>query len=191
MSISLPLPFSRQTIDDLLKGGALPHGVKKVVCRVALAALGVTFELCGRMVPEMHRELEGWREGLRVGIGVLPSGPDVTVKHLGGGFRYLGDGLQTPDVSILFKNLESAMLVFTAQIGAHTAVAEDRVIVRGPNDAAMAVTRAMAIVQTYLFPGVLLERTFKRPPRLGPRQLATKAAIMGLLVPELAKALRP
>jgi hypothetical protein len=43
----------------------------------------------------------------------------------------------------------------------------------------------MAVVQTYLFPGFILDKTFKRPPRLSVSQLALKAKIMGLLTPRL------
>jgi len=160
---------------------------KTALCRTSLLALGMTFELASDHVPEMATELEGWDEGRRVGIGVLPNGPYITIQKQGPRLAYLGSGLAEPHIAILFKNLDSAVLVFTARIGAHHAVAENRVVVRGPNHYGMEATRAMAIVQTYLFPGVLLKKTFKRPPRLTRAQLLAKGRVYAALVPALVR----
>jgi hypothetical protein len=159
---------------------------KKALCAGALMGLGATFELASKLVPAMKDELADWAEGLRVAIGVLPDGPTITVAMRGGGIRSLGFREQPADLSIMFKNLDSAVLVFTGQIGAPRAVAENRLCVRGNNTDAMKVTRGMAIVQTYLFPGMILDKTFKTPPRLTPREMATKAVIMSMLVPKMA-----
>jgi hypothetical protein len=163
---------------------------KTALCRTSLLALGMTFELVSDHVPEMADELSSWNEGRRVGIGVLPEGPFITLEKRGARLAYLGSGLASPDIAILFKNLDSAVLVFTGQIGAHHAVAENRVVVRGPNHQGMEATRAMALVQTYLFPGLLLQKTFKRPPRLSRAQLLTKGRIYAALVPALARGAR-
>lgn len=181
-------------LDMLKKAWTMPDvsavatPVKKTVSQASLMALGVTFELTSLHVPEMKEEIAAWEDGRRVAIGVMPLGPFVTIAKDNERIRYLGRGLKDPDISILFKNLDSAVLVFTGQMGAPQAVAENRVCVHGNNAKAMEVTRGMAIVQTYLFPGLILEKTFKRPPRLSPMQLATKAKIMGLLTPALAMA---
>jgi len=164
--------------------------VKTALCRTSLLALGMTFELTSDLVPEMATELAGWEEGRRVGIGVLPNGPHITIQKRGARLEYLGSGLADPHVSILFKNLDSGVLVFTGQIGAHHAVAENRVIVRGANHQAMEATRAMAIVQTYLFPGLILKKTFKRPPSLTRAQLLAKGRVYAALVPALVRGAR-
>ena len=160
---------------------------KSALCRTSLLALGMTFELASDRAPEMADELASWDEGRRVGIGVLPAGPHITIEKRGSRLAYLGSGLADPHVAILFKNLDSAVLVFTGQIGAHHAVAENRVIVRGSNHQAMEATRAMAIVQTYLFPGLMLKKTFKRPPRLSRAQLWAKGRVYAALVPALVR----
>jgi hypothetical protein len=163
----------------------LGKSTKIFLSKTSLMALGVTFELASKYVDEMKAEIAGWEEGRKVGMGVLPNGPSITIQKSGNGIRYLGSGLQEPDVSILFKNLDSAVMIFTAQLGSHEAVAENRIRIHGDNALAMQATRAMAIVQTYLFPGILLKKTFKRPPKLTGKQIAIKAKIMGLLTPKL------
>jgi hypothetical protein len=170
---------------------AIPKGLlgaKRVTARVSLLALGVTFELTSKYVAEMQEEIADWEDGRNVGIGVLPNGPSITIRKEGDRLKYLGSGLQDPEISILFKNLDSALMIFTGQLGSPQAVAENRICVQGNTYKAMQVTRAMAIVQTYLFPGIVLKSSFKRPPKLSSEQLAIKAKIMGLLTPMLLKA---
>lgn len=158
---------------------------KREACAITLAVFGRAFELVSERVPAFGREISTWEEGRRVAIGVLPEGPFMTIEKRGERIVYLGPGAQSPSVSILFKNLDSALLIFTGQLGAPYAMAENRVIVHGENAKAMQITRAMALVQTYLFPGLILKRTFKRAPKLGASELATKAAIYALLTPRL------
>lgn len=158
---------------------------KSITARISLLALGVTFELTSKYVKEMKQEIADWSEGHRITIGVLPKGPYMTIEKRGDRIHYLGMSKQNPNLSILFKNLDTAILIFTGQLGSPAAVAEQRVCIHGDNSQAMQATRAMAIVQTYLFPGLILDNTFKRPPKLSPFQLALKAKIMGLLTPKL------
>lgn len=165
---------------------------KRALCRTSLLALGTAFELVSQRVPELQAEIAGWEEGRTVSLGVAPAGPHMRIRKRGARIVFLGMGLGSKeagtaaDTSILFKNLDSAVMVFAGLIGSHEAVAENRVSVHGSNHKAMEMTRAMAIVQTYLFPDLMLKRTFKRPPKLTLRQLATKAGIYASLVPALA-----
>jgi len=160
---------------------------KRGLCAGALLGLAAVFELASELVPAMQREIAGWDEGRRVTIGVLPAGPHITIGKRDGRIRFLGARVEDPSVSILFKNLDSAVLVFTGQLGAPWAVAENRVCVYGPNSEALQVTRAMAIVQTYLFPGLILRKTFKRPPRLSRAEVATKVRILARLTPTMIR----
>jgi len=176
------IPFGHLTA-GMMKAG---HNLKETTAKTSLLALGATFELCSELVPEMQEEIADWDDGRRISIGVLPNGPFITIQKSGNRIKFLGASMKDPDLCVLFKNLDSAMLIFTAQIGAPQAVAENRICVYGSNYNAMQTTRAMAIVQTYLFPGILLKMTFKRPPQLSLKQIAIKTKIMGMLVPRLA-----
>ena len=165
---------------------------KRSLCATSLLALGTAFELVSQRVPELQAEIAGWEEGRTVSLGVSPAGPHMRIQKRGARITFLGMGLGSKDAgtaagtAILFKNLDSAVMVFAGLIGSHQAVAENRVAVHGSNRRAMEMTRAMAIVQTYLFPDFMLKRTFKRPPTLSARQLMTKAGIYASLVPMLA-----
>jgi len=51
----------------------------------------------------------------------------------------------------------------------------------------MELNRALAIVETYLFPQFILNRIFKRPPTLNLYQLAIKGIIYATMGPALIK----
>jgi len=161
--------------------------VKYILLDTSLNALGAAFELVTKMVPEMKAEIAGWNEGRKFAVGVLPKGPYITLEKRGDMIFYLGKGLLSPEISLLFKNLDSGVLVFTGMMSSHQAVAECRVIIKGNNAYAMEVTRAMAIVQTYLFPSIMFKKIFKDPPKLSLAQMITKAKVYTLLLPAIVK----
>lgn len=159
---------------------------KYLVCKTSLLALGVTFELTSKYSEDLQRELENWREGIVFSLGVLPRGPYMTAIKEGGRIKYLGIGKKNPEVSILFKNLDAALFTFTGQMGTHTAGAQKRFIVHGNLTDTMKIARGMQWVQAFLFPSIILNKTFKRPPKFTTSQLLTKGKIMAALVPALA-----
>jgi len=159
--------------------------VKRAVVRTSLLATGVTFELASRFSRDLKDEIADWPEGLVFTMGTLPSGPYMSVKKEGDRIRYLGAGMKDPDVAILFKNLDAALMVFTGQIGTPAAAAQHRFIVHGNISTSMKISRALSLVQMFLFPGFILKKTFKTPPRLTASQMATKGIIMAALTPAL------
>ena len=164
------------------------YRMKRSVAGISLAAFGAAFELASRHVPAMREEIASWDMGRRVTIGILPNGPKITIENRGDRIANLGGGDYDPALSILFKNIDSALLVFLGRIGADGAVAENRITVWGNNAHAMQATRAMQIVQAYLFPDFILKHTFKRPPHYTFAQRLAKLRIMGELAPVMIMA---
>jgi hypothetical protein len=161
------------------------YKAKKMLVASSLRALGVTFELVSEHSPELRAELADWEEGRVVGLGVLPHGPAISLLKQQERIRFLGAGLQNPAISIQFKNMDAAVMIFGGQIGAHMGSVEHRVILHGNVVHAMQTVRAMNIVQKFLMPTRLLNRTTKRPVRLSGRDLRTKARVVAGLVPRL------
>jgi hypothetical protein len=90
-------------------------------------------------------------------------------------------------MTFLFKNLDSALLVLTTQMSAHQALAESRILLHGQVSYGMELNRALAIVETYLFPQSILNRIFKRPPTMNLYHLAIKGIIYATMGPALIK----
>ena len=152
-----------------------------------LTFIGVAFEEVSRRAPDLKREIASWNQGRRFALGVLPKGPFITLQKVDDRIQYLGKKKDDPHMSFLFKNLDSALLVLTAQMSAHQALAESRILLDGQVSYGMELNRALAIVETYLFPQFILNKIFKRPPTLNLYQLAIKGIIYVTMGPALIK----
>jgi hypothetical protein len=161
----------------------LAYRLKKAVVGIALLALGGTFERVSKHSAELKEEIKDWKKGIVISLGVLPKGPAISLKEENGTIRYLGRGYQKPDVKILFKNMDSAFLPFTAQMGSHIAFVQHRALLHGNVVDGIKANRAMGIVQAYLLPGIVFGKVFKVPPKLTFKQKLLKLQVylmMGL-----------
>jgi hypothetical protein len=164
--------------------------VKYMTIDVAFMFLGPIFEVVSDKVPEMKKEIEDWEDGRKFAIGVLPKGPAITLEKKGSRIWYLGKGFHSPEISMLFKNLDAALPVFLGMKGSFQAFAENGVIVDGNLAHTMEVNRAVNIVNSYLFPGFVLKKILKRPPRMDLAQYITKARVYAGIVPAFIKHVR-
>jgi len=161
------------------------YGSKKAVAHISLLALGSTFELVSKYSKELKKEIADWQEGIVLLLGVLPNGPAMSVKKENGAIRFLGMGMRDADLKVLFKNIDSAMMVLTGMMGSHTAFAQFRAIVYGNLGVGMQMSRALNIVQKFLLPSFMLNKTFKRPPEFSSEDMWIKAKVMAALTPKM------
>lgn len=162
---------------------------KKVYLDVIMRVLGPVFEVVTRIVPECKGELDYWEDGRRFSLGMLPDGPGMTVEKQGDMIRYVGPGIQDPNITLLFKNLDAGMMALTTYMGTVQAAAEDRVLIRGDNGMALEAVRILDLVETYLFPQIILNRNFRRAPKLNAVQRVRKARVYAGVVPAVVKSL--
>jgi hypothetical protein len=166
-------------------GEPLTRKMKAGVAWTSLLAVASAFERAALHSPEVQKEIADWRDGFIFGMGILPDGPSISIQKKGSRIVYLGQGLRNPDVAFVFKNLDAALLVFTGQIGTHTAAVERRVIIHGNIGESMMVTRGLGMVQAYLFPAFIVDKTFRRSPKSSWDRMKVKARIMAELTPAL------
>ncbi len=160
---------------------SISYRAKRALASTSLLALGAAFEIVSKHSAELVAEIADCEDGYIFSIGVLPDGPAISLKKEGNRIRYLGKGYKDTKLKILFKNLDAAVLVFIGRMGTHTATAQHRTILHGNIGEAMIVSRAMNIVETYIYPGFILKNTMKRPPKLTPAQLLLKVWVMATL----------
>lgn len=154
---------------------------KRAIVSTSLVASGVAFELVSKHSPELKAEIADWEDGRVFSLGVLPDGPSISLKKEGDRIRYLGKGYKDPKLKLLFKNIDSAHLMMTGKISSPAAFAQHRTILHGNLVEAMQISRAMAIVQSYLLPGSVLKESMKRVPKMTAAQRMLKARIMATL----------
>jgi hypothetical protein len=166
---------------------AIQAKAKYALLDVSLAFLGAAFEVVSQKVPELKNEIADWADGRKFALGVLPKGPYITLEKRGDEVYYLGKGLQSPDVTFLFKNFDAGVPVFAGLKSSHLAMAEAKILIQGNLVYAMEVNRALAIVLAYLFPVTVFKHLFKAPPKLGLAMLINKAKVQGALTPTFIK----
>ena len=164
---------------------SVSYKIKRMVASTSLLSLGVAFELVSKLSKEMQDELEDWDAGRVLALGVLPDGPSIAVRKEVNHLVYLGKGEHGAKLKILFKNMDCAVLMLTGQIGPPAGFAEHRAVVHGSIYEAMQANRAMAIVTKFLFPGFILKKTMKRPPKTSMSDLVIKAKVFAFLTPLL------
>jgi hypothetical protein len=182
-----PIEKSLNAIRGIPFYPGLSAKAKYMLLDVFLTFLGAAFEVVSRNVPEIKEEIGEWNEGRRFALGVMPKGPYVTVEKRGDELFYLGKGLNNPDVSFLFKNLDAAVPVFTGLMSSHQAVAECKVMIQGNNSFAMETNRALAVVLANLFPVSVFGHLFKDKPKMGMMQLANKTKVYLTILPAFLK----
>jgi hypothetical protein len=99
--------------------------------------------------------------------GLLPYGCQMILhKDKNGQIHYQGSDPRGKrfDLTMAFKNLEGAMMVFTFLESTPTGYAHDRFEVAGYLPYATAFMRVLDIVQIYLLPKIIAKRAIKRYP---------------------------
>ena len=117
-------------------------------------------------------------------IRVLPDGPQVSVQRTERDtLTYLGAGPlpQETDLVIAIKNIETAWLLFTAQIGIARAMAEHRLVVRGDVTRSMVFARCLNRVEAYLYPQFMARRALRAVPAIPTWQRRARRAVVYLL----------
>ncbi len=143
---------------------------KRAVVASAMFALGRAWQTLYRVDARLQREVQDWPEGFQVMFKVRPCGPQFVMQKTGGRLRYCGQQghADEMDLIIYLKNIESAFMVMTAQMGIARAYAEHRMSVTGDLRYGLAVVRSMNIVESYIFPSLIAGRTIKRPVEIHP-----------------------
>lgn len=157
--------------------------VKKFVVQSGLFLVGRAMEAAAVLDKDVRSEVAGWKDPFTFLFKVLPNGPCMVMKKQGGVLRYAGADPVEADLTVFFKNIEAAFLVFSAQIGSPQGYAEHRMALKGDASQAMSIIRCMEITQAYLFPKILASRALKRVPPMTLKRAGIRAAMYGLGIP--------
>ena len=71
-----------------------------------------------------------------------------------------------PDLSVIFKSYESALLLVLGKIGVYEGYAQHRFIVKGDFIQGMHLVRILYYVEAYLFPKFISKKILKEMPEL-------------------------
>lgn len=141
--------------------------LKTTVVKVVFFVLGKSLQSATRHDKTLQAEVESWPQDMMVVFKVAPHTPRMAFAKTGlNRLQYKGSNIadEEADLLIAFKNLESAFMMLTAQIGTPRAYTEHRIAVRGDLVYGLSVIRCLNIVERYLFPSFIARRILRRLP---------------------------
>ena len=141
---------------------------KRVYLSVLLWFVGRAIAATARVDGTVKGIFESFPDEFVFVLKVAPDGPAMVVgKNQRGKVKYFGSdgGGRNIDLTMIIKNIEAAILLFTFQEATVTAVARNRLIVDGDLPSACAVVRILDTVEVYLLPRVLASLAVRRYPQ--------------------------
>jgi hypothetical protein len=169
-----------------LEGALGPRAIYRAQRSYVVAmfrVMGGLLQAASEADPVVAREVEGFPEGLRIGMSVLGDSAGLRLRKQGA--RLVRDRPGTPcDLEVVFKHITHAFGVLSFQESTAIAFANARMIQRGDTALAMRLTRCLDRVQAVTLPRAIAARALKRVPELPAREklrvaLATYAHLLG------------
>ncbi|MDY0132306.1 MAG: hypothetical protein RBR53_06515 [Desulforegulaceae bacterium] len=139
---------------------------KTAVCKVVMVILGRAFQVFSKHDHEIMGEVGAWPEGFILELNVLPHGPKLFLTKNSGNLKASSNQENKPNLSVNFKNIESAFLILTPLMGVPQGFSESRFIVIGDVAKAMSFTRCLNRILAYLYPDFLCKNLMRRIPKI-------------------------
>lgn len=166
---------------------SLGSTAQKAYVTTMMKIVGSGLAAASRVDAEVQRELSAFPAGYQVCMTVFPSGPNFFLRMQENGIANVVDApLGKPDLTIRFKHMAHAFLVFSFQEGTAQAFANDRMIADGTVSHAIRLVRCLNKMETLILPKLVAARAVKRydPIPLG-EKLGKAARIYGLVAKSL------
>lgn len=115
--------------------------------------------------PEIHNETKGFPAGFIVRMTVFPKGPDFTAQaQADGSLKLFNEFDGKPDLTITFKHMSHAFLVFSFQEGTARAFANDRMVADGDVSYAIRMVRCLNKMEALILPKIVAKLAVKEYP---------------------------
>lgn len=143
--------------------------VKKAYVSILLFVVGRAIQAAAKIDRDVKKEFAGMENNFLFCMRVNPNGPAMYVgKTAKGKVKYYGrkmkDG-RKPDLDMLIKNVDGAVLMFTFQESTAAASCANRLVLSGNIPTACAVVRILNFVEVYLLPKCIASLAVKRYPK--------------------------
>ena len=116
--------------------------------------------------PEIHNETMGFPTGFILRMTVFPKGPSFTAQSQSdGSIKLLNKFDGKPDLTVTFKHMSHAFLVFSFQEGTAQAFAHDRMIADGDVSHAIRLVRCLNKMEALILPKMVAKMAVKEYPK--------------------------
>ena len=135
---------------------------KAMVVKTVLHVLGKSMENVVKLDEEAKMEVAALPDGYQVQFEVSPRGPYMAVRKEGDGIKFLGMKKIDADLTLMFRTVDIAFQMLTAQVSFPAVYCQCGLGIRGDVSHSMIFYRFSNIVQFYLFPKLIAQKVLKR-----------------------------
>lgn len=143
---------------------------KKLITKIGLFALQRGAVSISHFNKEVQQELQAWPNGFTIKIAVKGDPMAIVWEKTKNGLKTSNPNLESFDLIIYFKNLNTAFNVITTLSNVPESFTQNRIQAFGYNPDSMILIRILNVVQAYLFPPILSKRVLKRVPKFSLNQ---------------------
>ena len=130
--------------------------------------IGRLLEAASRVDHVIQRELKGLPDDFAYTMGVIPNGPEFTVRKLDDGTLYCQRRKDafSADLAVSFKHVRHAFLILSFQESTARSFANDRMLLNGEINLAMIMVRCLDRMESLVLPKFIARRAVKRYPSI-------------------------
>ena len=139
---------------------------KRFLAGVVMTLLGKGIVCAYRRDSRAKADIDSLGDNCSVKLLVQPVGPALLFGKKDGEIFSRKCAVSEPaDITLAFKGVEGAILMFTARLGLSEGYAQHRFIVLGDLYKVMSIVRVMNIVEAYLFPKFIAKKLMNPVPK--------------------------
>lgn len=141
----------------------LGYEAQKAYVSTMMKIVGGGLAAASRVDADVQRNLAAFPAGYQICMTVFPSGPSFFLRMQENGIASVIDApAGKPDLTIRFKHMTHAFLVFSFQEGTAQAFANDRMVADGNVSHSIRLVRCLNRMETLILPKLVATRAVKR-----------------------------
>lgn len=137
--------------------------IKKFISKIVLFFLFKGFKVTYKYDENVRKEIDLLPDKFTAIIDTGEKNTKLIIQKNDNNIVRLKD-TENANIEIVFKNIDSAFLMFTGRLGVSRAYAEHRFLLKGEIAKAMCLVRCIDIVEAYLFPKIITKNILKYEP---------------------------
>ena len=141
----------------------LGYEAQKAYVTTMMKIVGGGLAAASRVDADVQRNLAAFPAGYQICMTVFPNGPSFHMRMDADGIGNVVDApIGKPDLTIRFKHMTHAFLVFSFQEGTAQAFANDRMVADGNVSHSIRLVRCLSRMETLILPKLIATRAVKR-----------------------------
>lgn len=160
----------------MIAASAVKPALQQIYVKLMMDIIGRGLVMASQVDQEVQAEVSKFPTGFVLSMGVFPKGPAFVARVTHNAqLELLSDYTAKPDLTIQFKHLSHAFLVFSFQESTAQAFANDRMVADGDLSNAIRLVRCLNKMEALILPKLLAELAVKEYPK----SLALKQKLPG------------